>query len=1715
MNKADLYREGARLPEQLSRLLFLDGMVEGRRVLEVGATSDAVARFLLELGAKRVVCAVDDKPLLESLRAHSDLQRVDFRALRQGSGTRPPAMSAAPILPGDDGAFDLVIDFGLPALIARGETGRLRDITRVLSRDGFALTSLVSPTAAGLATLLDPAPKVVAPAQAGYRAVVEALQADFELVQVYFQSLLLGYLFGSFDAEPKDDGIAPQTLLMADEPEPAGSYLFAFGNAVPVIDDVCLVQVPFDALLAAFAARRGARNFEDETERLGVPALRPLAHRPLPALADSEAPAVDEVTEPAWIKGGEAVVAELKRLEDAVAEREATIDLLRAAVSVKVSEDPNRTLRPDEADAALQGNLALAALAQSLDDAVGRLATTEGHLSVVREELARAVRVRDALRADRDSLAEHTVESDRERAELARQLRVSDDERELLVLRTDELEETIIEGATRVALLEAQLLDVQTRAEGERQRQRVERDMLDATLSSHAEQVQELEAALAEADADRNRCREILLAHAERAEDETRSGRKPVDVEVEPSTQDRLNAAEAVVVSLRERVVLLEEALSAAEAAARAEVDSVDDIVGAAERGLHDEVVTALARAAASETRAADLEQECAGLHERVRSLEGDAQRLAEGVKVLVGERAARRHDDAEGGSADEGADVADAEARAAAAIAALDEARALLQQQQASAAAELDALAEKRRIDQAALAELRARLQETRGAVDDVTAQRTVLQQALAAREAQLHERRADQTRVQQELDRAAAALSEQQKRAADVDAAAAALSVEVRRLNAVVEETAHALRDVSLQRDEARARAERFDLEMPRRLEQEQLKRRVAEDEALAALEQVESERARLQAAFAAENARLLAAVEEERAAQQSAEQLARSAAVRAAIDDTVLQAGDLLTRKLAEAQVEHSAALQGAEARFAVEKNELAATATTTFTAINAEHEATRDELARITEALLIVEERITDERATHARELAALTEALDDKRILEARLAEQLSELRAERQRTSDEAATLAGCLRDSAAAVAEGEIRIEAATVEIARLHARLAQVDAEAAALVGRVAESTAAFATLAAGLDEERARSRSAESDVDTLQATLVAATTQLAAEAALRVSVEAEALILADRLAAEGQELEAVEAERQRAETALVALRQEQVDAALHVAIAEDEVAALSAKLLSAESALADLQQQLDQARHTIDDVGRRAADESAALSARLDEGSVELESTRDRLAERERALEDQRSRALDLEQHSRELQAELEAELDAERARLGEQLEEWSAARAQVAALREELATARADAAAGLQGLRAAGERVSAQRELLDSALAEARSLLSVERARGDLFHDELIEAADALAFERARGDLFHADLLEAQQVLGRLRSELADVRSHGQELQGTLDDLSQSADHDAVRADLLAAQLDEAQHRLLDGEAQRHRAELLQAQLVEADQTATHALTRAAELAAELADADEVFERRRLARESEVEAAAAEHLRDIENLRIALTAERAVRADSMARAAAVSATEAAAAVAAAARLQGAEEAHAALVVRLADTEAAALDADARRSSELGSLSVLVESLRAEITGLRDSLEMARDDGRESLELQQQTHDELVLIKIDRDALAERLNVDNAGRAEALVERDAAVAAAAAAAERTRLEARRRAELEEALLRLRAEHEKLLGEKAEGDGADDVDANVLRERLEALEKAAKAKDQKIAEQAERINRLTERIVRSEGLS
>ena len=134
-------REGTRLPEVLSRVLFLEETVEDARILLVGDPD--LAPLLLELGATKVVCALDDQRQLDHYRAAPSSAAVDYRFLRPG------------VLPGDDGAFDLVIDFNLPQALSRGAMFRLTDINRVLSPDGYALAAVEDRTTGGIRRLFD------------------------------------------------------------------------------------------------------------------------------------------------------------------------------------------------------------------------------------------------------------------------------------------------------------------------------------------------------------------------------------------------------------------------------------------------------------------------------------------------------------------------------------------------------------------------------------------------------------------------------------------------------------------------------------------------------------------------------------------------------------------------------------------------------------------------------------------------------------------------------------------------------------------------------------------------------------------------------------------------------------------------------------------------------------------------------------------------------------------------------------------------------------------------------------------------------------------------------------------------------------------------------------------------------------------------------------------------------------------------------------------------------------------------------------------------------------------------------------------------------------------------------------------------------------------------------------------------------------------------
>jgi colicin import membrane protein len=348
-----------------------------------------------------------------------------------------------------------------------------------------------------------------------------------------------------------------------------------------------------------------------------------------------------------------------------------------------------------------------------------------------------------------------------------------------------------------------------------------------------------------------------------------------------------------------------------------------------------------------------------------------------------------------------------------------------------------------------------------------------------------------------------------------------------------------------------------------------------------------------------------------------------------------------------------------------------------------------------------------------------------------------------------------------------------------------------------------------------------------------------------------------------------------------------------------------------------------------------------------------------------------------------------------------------------------------------------------------------------------------------------AAERKALEESLDEVTK-DLHEARMGLSRLDSErtaqeaaAALARNEAAERQRQLDDLRQVLVQQETRASLALAQLTEAQEAL---GLERARGDLSRLQLDEVRNEwartkerlahAHHALqAQLTAMSAQLADE----QRSRATLEDQGAELFAElellraNLRDRERMWSSMQSERA--------------------------LSEAE---------LVACRAAAAEANTR-----------MESLRVELQGVREALQMARDDVRDAeMRLEHQFANATVPPGFVEEVAEARQFVARAAAAQEAAEnqRDAAIADLEAARVSARLESRRRADLEGELLRVRAERD-ALRQAGEASGAGG-NASDIKERLQMLERETLAKDQKLAEQAERLERLTERIIRSEDI-
>lgn len=324
------YSHGARFLDQLTPLLFLEETVQDRKVLLCGAPDSSLATYLLELGAG----SVTSLPVDDSI--HENLLSPILAASRAREGG----------LPFEDAAFELVLDFELPCLDDAFRDQRIAEIERVLSRDGYAVTILPAGQDLGLAGLI---PSGTQPPSLGYGALTTLLRERFPCVEVYFQSLVVGYFFGPVEVTGAQQGVVPHTGLMGDDVDPASAWLFAFGPQVPTLSQLTLVQLPTVGLAdAARVAHLAGTSSMEGTLEAGVSDARQRSGASLAALAEASPEAQAELDD--LLDGLEARTRERDELAEEIVELERRIARdVEAMASTDHSDVADRTERDEPA----------------------------------------------------------------------------------------------------------------------------------------------------------------------------------------------------------------------------------------------------------------------------------------------------------------------------------------------------------------------------------------------------------------------------------------------------------------------------------------------------------------------------------------------------------------------------------------------------------------------------------------------------------------------------------------------------------------------------------------------------------------------------------------------------------------------------------------------------------------------------------------------------------------------------------------------------------------------------------------------------------------------------------------------------------------------------------------------------------------------------------------------------------------------------------------------------------------------------------------------------------------------------------------------------------------------------------------------------------------------------------------------------------------------
>jgi SAM-dependent methyltransferase len=338
---------------------YLEPLLAGRRVVELGSGTGEGAAYLAAHGAAEVIAIDTDGAAVERARARYNAANITFRV----AGGLLDVVPAAP--------FDVVVVPEAEAVLRRSDAVP-------------ALARLVAP---GGRLVLVASSADRGPAGAGglgYYELTDALLPQFPAVQMFGVTPFAGFGVVEFDVD--GDGLRVDSRLVEGGAEAPAAYVAVAGSSRAAELGYALVQVPFAPIEARLSAVA-------EVEDRGATARLSATERRL-----------DEVERRgrARVEEAEARAGELRRkLDDAGAEAESAMRVARAQ-GAEIEELRGRLRRASEDRAALDGELSKLrrALAEADESVMNLTRKTAEEMSAVAARLAEGLRAPAAPRED-------------------------------------------------------------------------------------------------------------------------------------------------------------------------------------------------------------------------------------------------------------------------------------------------------------------------------------------------------------------------------------------------------------------------------------------------------------------------------------------------------------------------------------------------------------------------------------------------------------------------------------------------------------------------------------------------------------------------------------------------------------------------------------------------------------------------------------------------------------------------------------------------------------------------------------------------------------------------------------------------------------------------------------------------------------------------------------------------------------------------------------------------------------------------------------------------------------------------------------------------------------------------------------------------------------------------------------------------------------------